>query len=262
MRYLFRFMYISFFLVICILVFSFFNKDVLMSSKKVQASTLKDPIQTQINNPQKFTRSKSGHKYTITPIYDYQISGIVVHKMDYRTKDGTRDVARFDLCIVWGNNVADDLYLNGKAEFSQNGRFCTYRYSQGVQFDNNQLSNNHLFTFSDDDIKLIEAINNGDEVLITGKLIDVDSPLGTWRSSTTRTDREGGACEVIYVDSIKVLSHSSNPYVALNKYSLYATIILAALILLRILMAIIFPGKGSKINHNYAFGGNSGPMRR
>lgn len=49
----------------------------------------------------------------------------------------------------------------------------------------------------------LDAIRKGDNVRIDGWLIEASAPDGwRWRSSTTREDAGGGACEVVYVCGI------------------------------------------------------------
>lgn len=49
----------------------------------------------------------------------------------------------------------------------------------------------------------LDAIRKGDNVRIDGWLIEANASDGwRWRSSTTREDTGGGACEVVYVCGI------------------------------------------------------------
>jgi hypothetical protein len=51
--------------------------------------------------------------------------------------------------------------------------------------------------------KELGRVRIGDKVRIDGWLVEADAPDGwRWRSSLTREDSGGGACEVVYVCSI------------------------------------------------------------
>jgi len=48
-------------------------------------------------------------------------------------------------------------------------------------------------------------LREGDVITLKGYLIDVDHDSGwKWRTSMTRSDTGGGACEIVYVESIAV----------------------------------------------------------
>ena len=53
----------------------------------------------------------------------------------------------------------------------------------------------------------LKKVREGDIVLIQGYLVDVDHISGWhWRSSMSRTDTGNGACELVFVESLLILS--------------------------------------------------------
>jgi hypothetical protein len=231
-------------------VISYFVKDNLVGISSIHDSTKSNPVQTTIKNAKNFSFNVGESNYGVAPIDDYKISGVVVSKHDYNPPDyDIEKPARYDLCLVWGSNVVDKIYLSPDISFSQSDRFCNYHYSKPVNFNTNGISNNHLITTNDSVLAKLATIRDGDEVLVTGRLINMtgfttDSRAEVknyhWNSSTIRTDTGEGACEVIYVDSIDILTPSHNFGVEVNQYSLWAIIGIIAIFVLQILSLVLF----------------------
>ena len=91
----------------------------------------------------------------------------------------------------------------------------------------------------------------GDQVKIKGKLVDIfaknigepgkfDPESFEWKSSVTREDTGGGACETIYVEDIEILKKANTTPDVLFKFSLYG-------LLLVFLLALRSRGLGSVI---------------
>ncbi len=203
---------------------------------------LKDPVQTELKNKTTIRFTKNDYKFEITPLYDYEINGLVVSKFNYDSWFSIRKTDRIfmtDLCIIWGSNLKKKIYKNPFGRFSQDMRFCQYQCNEG-DFNPNEFSNNHLVVKDNIVRNKIKKIRVGDQVLIRGHLIylaadlikrgDVfDSQHITWQSSTTRVDGGHGACEVIYVQDVAILQ-KGNPAARIIKIlSLLALLSLVAL---------------------------------
>jgi hypothetical protein len=67
-------------------------------------------------------------------------------------------------------------------------------------------ANMHIIPAGDPIEKELMRIRKGHIVRLGGYLVQVNAPDGwSWRSSLTRSDTGGGACEVVLVDRIAVL---------------------------------------------------------
>ncbi|NCQ54399.1 hypothetical protein COV88_03670 [Candidatus Saccharibacteria bacterium CG11_big_fil_rev_8_21_14_0_20_41_19] len=241
-------------LIVSIIAFAvtFYYKDKLVSiSSDVHPATLKDPVQTPLKSSYKITFPYNQYSYVVNPLYDYKITGVVVSKFDYDPAENDAEkVIRYDLCMAWGKNVSDSVYLSPNISFSQNQRFCNYKYSQDIGFNANQMSNNHLVTTNESILEKLKTISNGDEISITGQLINMTaSGTGndnsglkslTWNSSTTRTDTGAGACEVIYVESIDILTSAHEQGNQINTYAMYAIGAIFALLFLKLSFIVLF----------------------
>lgn len=252
MKYFFKFL--KYLLIVLIIAYAvtFYYRDKLVSiSSNIHPATLKDPVQTPAKITAKIIFPYNQYSYVVNPIYDYKITGVVVSKFDYDPAENDPEkVIRYDLCMAWGKNVSDNIYLSPNISFSQNQRFCNYKYSQDIGFNTNQLSNNHLVTTNEYILEKLKTISNGDEISITGQLINMTAS-GTgndnsglkslnWSSSTNRTDTGARACEVIYVESIDILTSAHEQGNQINTYSMYAIGAIFALFFLRLSFIVLF----------------------
>lgn len=163
-----------------------------------------------------FDVSTGGVKYTVTPRYAYDLYGLVVSRHDAKAfadlvhaewKDNLNVV---DLCVIWGQNARSGAYQG--LSYSSEAFTCNYKTNSREAFrlfDENAISNNHLLTDSARVARLLREVRVGDQVHITGSLVDYahhhgfDFSRGT---STVRTDRGNGACETVFVDGIEILA--------------------------------------------------------
>jgi len=248
MRYITRFLIILLFISLAIFGYTLWSKDRIAAVPGVHAGTLSDPMQTPITNPERIVFNQSGYEYSMTPSNDYRISGIVVNMTDYHQEDNaSRDVFRFDICMVWGKNVSSNLYLTGDVSFYQNGRYCEVKF-RTTAFNTTQVSNNHLITPDEKVVDTIKSIHLGDEVVITGKLVNahIEQKDGktpqqlhndNWDSSLVRDDL---GCEVILVSSVDILTKAHYSELVANNFTLWAIIVLSGLLFVRMLVFMVF----------------------
>jgi hypothetical protein len=211
-KYIFLFFFI-------LLAGSFWVRSDYRAVDKIVPEVLNEPLQTETGSIDLIKFKKNGYDYELTPLYNYDIRGLVVHKMNYSwfTIYKGEKVFSTDLCLIWGNNVKNKVFKNNSVKFSQDCRWCNVEWYGNVDFNLNQLSNNHLIAIAPDLLNKIAAISSGDQVRIKGKLVYVKArPSGKagnedyngfeWRSSVTRDDTGAGACEVIFVEDAQILA--------------------------------------------------------
>lgn len=181
--------------------------------------------------------SYAGRKYLITPLAEYSIQGLVVsHNNIHSIADMYHDrtsVDIKDLCILWGSNVASDVYLHGRY---WNGSFhCAYEFSDGEQyskFRHDQLSNNHILARNLRVRRQIQSIRIGDQVSLSGKLIKYSEIPGNGFeriSSLIRTDTGNGACEVFMVDSVKIFKRGNQGWNKIKDFAAITSLIFLVL---------------------------------
>jgi hypothetical protein len=183
-----------------------------------------EPLQTAVTESSFHLASKA-QDYTLQPLYDYDISGVVV---SYHESDSWRDrvhkrwgdyINTKDLCVIWGKNLTSS-YLSD-LDFSHGEWTCYVKTSNRTaweNFDMNGLSNNHLIPANDSVSKIIAEARVGDEIHIKGKLVNYNVNGGPYRNtSITRDDRENGACEIIYVTGAQILKRHNIVWIELAR---------------------------------------------
>ncbi len=222
-------------------IVSYFAKNNYRAVTDIDPALLNDPIQTGVKNKDIIKFTKDDYQYELTPLYDYELNGFIVHKMDYTLFSIYKldSVFPMDLCAIWGDNLKNNIYQDKTLKFSQDSRFCFYRWQGNLKVNTSQISNNHLVIENEDLDKKIKALSNGDQVKIKGKLVNVhakntggpgkyDPKEFDWNSSTTRSDSGVGACETIFVRDIEILNKANPIYHNLFTIGLWGLVIMSA----------------------------------
>lgn len=158
------------------------------------------PVQTGGGLPRPFASGA----YTITPLAGYGIEAVVLSRKRYRY-DASAELAPLDLALGWGGmsvaSVINDLKI------SQSGRWYEFssRGEDSMPVDDvaRQSANTHCLPANDAVRKQLLAVRRHEVVTLEGWLVAVSGPDGfTWRSSLSRDDTGGGACEVMWVESV------------------------------------------------------------
>ncbi len=202
---------------------TFFTKEHYRGITDIHPEVLREPEQTEVASEEPFIFNKDGFAYRVTPLQNYDISGLVVHRQTYNAWYSISRIDRVfpvDLCMIWGENVRSGAYQNSDAKFTQDSRFCYFLSSGGKPIINEAVSNNHLVIQISSLEKVAKAISAGDQVRIRGKLVNVEArPLTSpekyepddlvWDTSVVRDDVGEGADETIYVESIEILKQGN-----------------------------------------------------
>lgn len=187
----------------------------------IEPSCLSEPVQQPTRRPP-FNIQMRGIKYRVTPLYSYDISGLIPSARQYtkwprgdfyKRHGDTANIA--DIALLWGHSNTDrDVLKNFK--FSHSGAWVVWRSRIGSdrsvwsKFQTNKISNNHILSDSKEITKKLENLHKWDQVSMKGYLVSYSG--GTTRnrkSSTTRIDTGNGACEVFYVTDLRVIHKAS-----------------------------------------------------
>ena len=115
----------------------------------------------------------------------------------------------YDYAIIWGNAPSYLPYL----KFDQIVRFCLFKLKSDSPVDatylNSHMGNNHLIPATVNIRKALSKARKKDLVVIEGYLVSVlakdrKNRIYTWKSSLSRDDKGNGACEIIYVTSLRI----------------------------------------------------------
>lgn len=247
---------------VLLLIASFWFKDSLPSAEEILPSMQKAPVQTPTSlSP--FSFEKEGKTYTVTPLYNYELHGLVVsyHNadswLDYMHGAWGESLNVKDLCVVWGSNVDNELY--DRLHF-KSGDFTCYVSSYGSDpgaweaFDLSGLSNNHLLSEKPALTKAIMQAQTGDQVRFTGYLSNYEHDEGFQRgTSTSRDDTGDRACETVYVSEFSILKKANQGW--RTAFTISAWGIPAGLVLLFILtLGDIFYPKEPNPEEHYSRG--------
>ena len=161
-----------------------------------------DPVQTDANLPRPFSHGNN----TITPLAGYSIKAVVLSRQRYRY-DATAELAPIDLALGWGP-MSRAAVINALS-ISQSGRWYEYSWSGEEPLSADQIAchsaNTHCLPATPEIRRQLLAIQRHDVVTLEGYLVEItksgDGP--PWRSSLSRTDTRGGACEIMWITAIK-----------------------------------------------------------
>lgn len=201
----------------------------------VQTRLDDEPAQ-QTTSKDTFNVTANDVDYRITPLYGYDLYGLVV---SLRHHDGEFMLHRLwndhlnvaDLCVIWGRNARElrlNLYEFRNAQFTCYVEAPTRELWQAFAMD--QLSNNHLLTEKPLIREAIESVEVGDQIHLTGYLAEYSNNDGFHRgSSTVRTDNGNGACETIYLESFTIIQSMESIWRKLTGVASLGALLSAAL---------------------------------
>jgi hypothetical protein len=211
---------IIFVVAILLWVFSWSKRHEFPPIDRILPETYLAPVQTPTDNlPLSPERKDGKFQYDVQPLFDYELTGLVVSKHLSEEDIGMRDHAAhgdflnsMDLCVVWGENISSGVYR--KMTFHNDDWSCQPAFKRNtvredwVKYQGTALSNNHVLSGNFNADEVLAAIRPGDQIRIKGKLVkyrraDKDGPYRS--SSVVREDTGNGACEIIYVTSARIL---------------------------------------------------------
>lgn len=227
---------------IILLPVSWFLKDRFKSIDFILPQSIPAPEQIPIENQKPIVFMRNGYSYELTPLYDYSLNGLILHTQRYDTWysiSRTDKTFTKDVCMAWGDMLRQGTYKDSTLKVKQDFRFCLFSYTNpGLVFNGDEFSNSHLIASTPDIEWKIRSLEGGDQVRITGKLVNVkavatgetdsyERPEITWHTSVNRIDTGAGACEVIYVESVDILSRGNTAFRVLYTMSFYGLILIA-----------------------------------
>lgn len=144
--------------------------------------------------------------YQITKRARFEIEARVLSTENYYLSREA-DLSPIDLALGWG--VMSDQGLLELLDISQSGRWYHWRYEGSIPVSDQQIISNsanmHMIPATELVEQSLMKLRQGDLISLRGYLVDVDHHSGwRWRTSMSRTDTGGGACEIVYVESISV----------------------------------------------------------
>jgi hypothetical protein len=199
---------------VLLLTVALWHSDALPPPAELAPALQDEPVQKAIHQAA-YTTTSNGVTYTIQPLFEYDLVGLVVSKHDAKTwwdylhREWNDNLNIVDLCVIWGNNARNGSYADisfSSGQFTCN--FDTRSDAAYAAFDQTAISNNHLLTDQAAIAKKLRTVRVGDQIHFRGHLAEyshnhgMDFKRGT---STVRTDTGNGACETVFLDSIEII---------------------------------------------------------
>jgi hypothetical protein len=204
-----------------LLALSLWLRHALPAPAELRPELRNEPLQTGTDT-KAFQTTVGGITYTVRPMADYEIWGLVVSEHDADTwwdwihKAANDNLNVVDLCVVYAENVATGGYVG--IDYSS-GSFVCYAQTRSSEawrrFSMRALSNNHLLADRASLAAKLRGVQIGDQVRIRGWLAEYEHTHGfafKRGTSLTRDDTGNGACETIFVQEVEVLRTGGGPW--------------------------------------------------
>jgi len=211
------------------LIVSFFMRNRLPDRSLVLDPLLQNPAQTKSGVPEPFEVSRKNVTYTVTPLFSYELWGMIVSYhdaasfIDVSHKQWNDFINTKDICVIWGKNVETGVYE--RMTFRNRDFTCFFRYPDRETrslFAEDGLSNNHLLPADELVAATVRKARKGDQVRFKGWLVSYGQKGAPYSrgSSTVRNDRGNGACEVVFVTEFDILRQANAGWRTSFRFSL------------------------------------------
>ena len=193
---------------------AWFQQDALPEPSRLAPDLLNEPAQQRIEQ-RPFKSKVNGVEYTVQPLFEYEITGLVVSKhnadtwWDWVHEASSDHLNVTDLCVVWGDNARNGSYQD--IHFSSGQWTCNFQTrsdAANAAFNQSAISNNHLLTDRPGLRRRLKEVRIGDQIRLRGMLSEYRHQQGMayFRgTSTVRNDTGNGACETIFVTDAQVI---------------------------------------------------------
>ncbi|MCF6270376.1 MAG: hypothetical protein L3J41_11735 [Melioribacteraceae bacterium] len=158
------------------------------------------PKQSSVTEAQVWERDD----YFITAIAQFELKAKVLGKERYRFDRGS-DIAPYDLALGWGR--MSDQAIVDKIDITQRTRWYFWKVdSFPIPQKEIEISsaNMHLIPATEEIMDELDDLLVGEIIYLKGYLVSVIAPKDgwSWKSSLSRNDTGGGACELIWVEKL------------------------------------------------------------
>jgi hypothetical protein len=185
--------------IIALIRFVFFKGDSIRLGSGIFAPEV--PEQEKIVSSVSF----SYKDYTISPLAKFTIEAKVLSRKNY-SYGREAELSPLDLALGWGD-MSDEVVLD-EITITQGNRWYRWRVEEFPiprREIETQSANMHLIPANESVESMMNHVRKGDIIKLSGNLVRVDADDGWyWISSLTRSDTGSHACEVIWVEDLKI----------------------------------------------------------
>jgi len=144
--------------------------------------------------------------FRVAALASFELEARVLRSKSYCC-GGPDRLAPVDVAFGWGK-MSDEAVL-ARIDVSQSGRFYYWRYEGSPPLPHREIelssANMHLIPATKAIEKKLKNLRPGNVVALKGYLVDVQGEGSfRWKSSLTREDTGGGACELVWVEELEV----------------------------------------------------------
>ena len=146
--------------------------------------------------------------FQLTPLAHFAIDARVLHRKIYRW-DRQASLVPVDLALGWGP-MSDQSVLD-QVRITQSMRFYWFEYKLPPPISKEEIishsTNVHVIPATPEIAARCKSLRSGTLVHLSGDLVEATAPgFGSWKSSLSRTDTGNGACELMWVQEMSILS--------------------------------------------------------
>jgi hypothetical protein len=147
-------------------------------------------------------------EYELKPLAHFALDARVLHRKIYRW-DQRAPLVFVDLALGWGP-MSDQSVLDQVA-ITQSMRFYWFAYTLPGPLPKEEIishsTNVHVIPATPAIAARCKSLRSGELVHLSGDLVEANAPgRAPWRSSLSRTDTGNGACELMWVNELSILS--------------------------------------------------------
>ena len=170
---------------------------------------IQQPIQENSEPSDSQTSVWTHEGYQFKSLATYRIEGRVLSTNRHRFGPAAK-LAPLDFVLGWGNMADPHIYKT--LNVVQSGRFYTYRTTdKSPSLSHKQFfeftSNTHLVPKDKEVYQQLKSVKTDQIVVLEGHLVSITGPNEfSWYSSMHRTDTGNGACELMWVDKVEIVS--------------------------------------------------------
>jgi hypothetical protein len=161
------------------------------------------PAQKNIVNGKTWEKGE----YKITPLADFHLKARVL-SLEWYHMDRESDLAPVDFALGW-QEMSDQANLD-RIDISQGNRWyhwSTDHYPIPRKLIETESANMHIIPADEKIEDDLDRVVKGNIIELNGYLVFIKAKDGwNWKSSLTRNDTGGGACEVIWVKNFKIIN--------------------------------------------------------
>ena len=174
-----------------------------------EIDTSEDPIQTSANQEDIIVLEIEDGVFELTPMAQYTAPVMVMSK-EYYSYGWMGKVVPIDLALAWGK-LTEPQY-DKHIDYSQGDRYYYFNYDSESPLDAGYIgkhsANHHIIPATDNILKALKSVKKKQKVVLEGFLVFLTGTYNGgevfWNSSLTRDDHGDNACELFYVERVRI----------------------------------------------------------